>query len=80
DRYMTEREWKATVEASLGKVSFGRRLLMLGMALHGASDEQTQLLRAAVPAVVWHAGRPLGTRLYRTYRGRLASASRGSKL
>ncbi|MDY7090306.1 MAG: hemerythrin domain-containing protein, partial [Actinomycetota bacterium] len=74
DRYMTEREWKATVEASLGKVSFGRRLLMLGMALHGASDEQAQLLRAAVPAVVWHAGRPLGTRLYRTYRGRLASA------
>lgn len=80
DRYMTEREWKATVEASLGKVTFGRRLLMLGMALHGAGEEQSQLLRAAVPAVVWHAGRPLGTRLYRTHRKRLASASRGSVL
>lgn len=80
DRYLTEREWKATVEASLGKVPFARRLLMLGMALHGASEEKAQLLRAAVPAVVWHAGRPLGTRLYRTHRKRLASASRGSDL
>ena len=78
DRYLTEREWKANAEASLGKVTFTRRLLMLGMALHGASEEQAQLLRAAVPAVVWHAGRPLGTRLYRAHRGRLASASRGS--
>ncbi|MDP9793081.1 hemerythrin-like domain-containing protein [Catenuloplanes nepalensis] len=80
DRYLTEREWKATVEASLGKVTFARRLLMLGMALHGASEEQAQLLRAAVPAVVWLAGRPLGTRLHRTHRERLASASRGSDL
>ncbi|MBK1789233.1 hemerythrin domain-containing protein [Prauserella cavernicola] len=80
DRHLTEREWKATAEASLGKVTFARRLLMLGMALHGASEEQAQLLRAAVPAVVWHAGRPLGTRLYRTHRERLASASRGSDL
>jgi hemerythrin-like domain-containing protein len=80
DRYLTEREWKATVEASFGKVTFARRLLMLGMALHGASEEQAQLLRAAVPAVVWHAGRPLGTRLYRTHRKRLASATRGSAL
>ncbi|AOS61862.1 hemerythrin domain-containing protein [Actinoalloteichus hymeniacidonis] len=78
DRHLTEREWKATVEASFGKVTFARRLLMLGMALHGASEEQAQLLRAAVPAVVWHAGRPLGTRLYRTHRKRLAAASRGS--
>jgi hemerythrin-like domain-containing protein len=80
DRYMTEREWKATVEASLGKVTFPRRLLMLGMALHGASEEQAQLLRAAVPSLVWHAGRPLGTRLYRSHRERLASVSRGSDL
>ncbi|MET8176954.1 hemerythrin domain-containing protein [Streptomyces clavifer] len=78
DRHLTEHEWKTTVEASLNKVSFARRLLMLGMALHGASEEQAQLLRAAVPAVVWHAGRPLGTRLYRTHRDRLASASRDS--
>ncbi|WP_444963783.1 hemerythrin domain-containing protein [Nocardiopsis sp. M1B1] len=80
DRYLTEREWKATVEASFGKVTFARRLLMLGMALHGASEEQAQLLRAAVPAVVWHAGRPIGTRLYRTHRQRLAAASPGSDL
>lgn len=80
DRYLTEREWKATVEASFGKVPFARRLLMMGMALHGASDEKAQLLRAAVPAVVWHVGRPLGTRLYRTHRKRLASASPGSDL
>ncbi|QUX27088.1 hemerythrin domain-containing protein [Nocardiopsis akebiae] len=80
DRYLTEREWKAAVEASFGKVTFVRRLLMLGMALHGASEEQAQLLRAAVPAVVWHAGRPIGTRLYRTHRERLAAASRGSTL
>ncbi|MEW2195387.1 hemerythrin domain-containing protein [Streptomyces microflavus] len=78
DRHLTEHEWKTTVEASLSKVSFARRLLMLGMALHGASQEQAQLLRAAVPAVVWHAGRPLGTRFYRTHRNRLASASRNS--
>lgn len=78
DRYLTEREWKANVAASFGKVPFARRLLMLGMALHGASEEKAQLLRAAVPAVVWHAGRPLGTRLHRTHRERLASASRGS--
>ncbi|APU12745.1 MULTISPECIES: hemerythrin domain-containing protein [Actinoalloteichus] len=78
DRHLTEREWKATVEASFGKVTFVRRLLMLGMALHGASEEQARLLRAAVPAVVWHAGRPLGTRLYRNHRERLAAASRGS--
>ncbi|MFI6339891.1 hemerythrin domain-containing protein [Streptomyces sp. NPDC050535] len=80
DRHLTEREWKTTVEASLGKVPFVQRLLMLGMALRGASQEQAQLLRAAVPAVVWHAGRPLGTRLYRTHRERLASASRDSDL
>ncbi|WP_419995774.1 hemerythrin domain-containing protein [Streptomyces boninensis] len=80
DRHLTEREWKATVEASLSKVTFARRLLMLGMALHGASEEQAQLLRAAVPAPVWHAGRPLGTRLYRTRRKRLAAASRGAAL
>ncbi|MFE5996909.1 hemerythrin domain-containing protein [Streptomyces sp. NPDC056454] len=78
DRHLTEREWKATVEASLGKVRFSQRLLMLGMALYGADEEQAQLLRAAVPAVVWHAGRPIGTRLYRTHRERLASASRNS--
>ncbi|WP_326702984.1 hypothetical protein [Streptomyces cyaneofuscatus] len=35
DRHLTEHEWKTTVEASLNKVSFARRLLMLGMALHG---------------------------------------------
>ncbi|WP_033343021.1 hemerythrin domain-containing protein [Catenuloplanes japonicus] len=77
DRHLTEREWKATVEASFGKVTFAQRLLMMGMALHGASEEQARLLRAAVPAVVWHAGRPIGTRLYRSHRARLASASRG---
>ncbi|KIH99590.1 hypothetical protein LP52_06900 [Streptomonospora alba] len=80
DRYLTEREWKAAVEASFGKVTFARRLLMLGMALNEASEEQAQLLRAAVPAVVWHVGRPIGSRLYRTHRRRLASASRGSAL
>ncbi|GAA3888062.1 hemerythrin domain-containing protein [Streptomyces sedi] len=80
DRHLTESEWKATVEASLGKVPFSQRLLMLGMALHGADEEQAQLLRAAVPAPVWHVGRPLGTRLYRTHRERLASASRESGL
>ncbi|WDZ93389.1 hemerythrin domain-containing protein [Nocardiopsis sp. HUAS JQ3] len=80
DRYLTEREWKATVEASFGKVTFARRLLMLGMALHGASEEQAQLLRAAVPAVVWHAGRPIGARLHRNHRQRLAAASPGSDL
>jgi hemerythrin-like domain-containing protein len=80
DRHLTQREWKANAEASLGKVTVPRRLMMLGMALHGASEEQAQLLRAAVPAVVWHAGRPLGTRLYRAHRERLASASRGSDL
>lgn len=78
DRHMTDREWKATVEASLNKVPFAQRLLMLGMALHGASEEQAQLLRAAVPAVVWHVGRPLGKRLYRTHRQRLAAASQGA--
>lgn len=78
DRHLTEREWKATVEASFGKVTFAQRLLMMGMALHGASEEQARLLRAAVPAIVWHAGRPVGTRLYRTRRERLAAASRGS--
>ncbi|WP_424569317.1 hemerythrin domain-containing protein [Streptomyces sp. CH-036] len=80
DRHLTEREWKTTVEASLGKVRFSQRLLMLGMALHGASEEQAELLRAAVPAVVWHAGRPLGTRLYRKHHERLVSASRDSDL
>ncbi|NJP68539.1 hemerythrin domain-containing protein [Streptomyces spiramenti] len=78
DRHMTAGEWKATVEASLNKVPFAQRLLMLGMALHGADEEQAGLLRAAVPAVVWHVGRPLGTRFYRTHRERLASASQGS--
>ncbi|MEV5582633.1 hemerythrin domain-containing protein [Streptomyces parvus] len=80
DRHLTQREWKATVEASLGKVRFSQRLLMLGMALHGAGEEQADLLRAAVPAVVWHAGRPIGTRLYRTHRERLASVSRNRDL
>ncbi|MEU5372955.1 hemerythrin domain-containing protein [Streptomyces sp. NPDC005951] len=80
DRHLTQREWKATVEASLGKVPFAQRLLMLGMALHEAGGEQADLLRAAVPAVVWHAGRPIGTRLYRTHRERLASASRDRDL
>ncbi len=80
DQHLTEREWKAVVEASFGKVTFARRLLMLGMALDGASAEQTQLLRAAVPSVVWYVGRPIGTRLYRTHRERLSSASRGSDL
>lgn len=80
DQHLTEREWKAVVEASFGKVTFARRLLMLGMALDGASEEQARLLRAAVPAVVWYIGRPIGTRLYRTHRERLSSASRGSDL
>ncbi|WP_431868569.1 hemerythrin domain-containing protein [Nocardiopsis eucommiae] len=80
DQHLTEREWKAVVEASFGKVTFARRLLMLGMALNGASEEQAQLLRAAVPAVVWYVGRPIGTRLYRAHRERLSSASRGSDL
>ncbi|MFZ4281250.1 hemerythrin domain-containing protein [Streptomyces rhizosphaericola] len=80
DRHLTQREWKATVEASLGKVRFSQRLLMLGMALHGADEEQARLLRAAVPAVVWHVGRPIGTRLHRAHRERLASASRDRAL
>ncbi|MFG1604396.1 hemerythrin domain-containing protein [Actinoplanes sp. NPDC049265] len=76
DRYLTDREWKATVAASLGKVPLGRRPMMLGLALDGADEEQIGLFRAAVPAVAWYILGPIGRRAYRVYRGRLVATGR----
>jgi hemerythrin-like domain-containing protein len=76
DGHLTDREWKATVAASLAKVRGSKKPMMMGMAIYQAREDQLRLLRAAVPAVAWLVLRPLGERAYRSYRARLAAATR----
>lgn len=78
DAYVTDREWKVTIAASLGKVPVSKRPMMMGMAVYQARPEQIELLRTSVPAVAWHVFRPLGERAYHKYRQRLASAANHS--
>ncbi|GID29915.1 hypothetical protein Abr02nite_48980 [Paractinoplanes brasiliensis] len=78
DAYLTDREWKAMIAASLGKVPMSKRPMMMGMAVYQAREEQIELLRTSVPAIAWHVFRPLGERAYHRYRQRLASASNHS--
>ncbi|GAA3615018.1 hypothetical protein GCM10022223_34110 [Kineosporia mesophila] len=71
DRYLTDREWKASVAASAAKLPLTMAPTVIGMMLDQADEEMTEIIRAGVPPLFWLLVRPLATRRYRSYARRV---------